>query len=135
MNSEPASCVPPEFSQSYYWVLDTLSVTDGLELGISFEPFPDEEEERGPPNSVTAEKHCRIRFGKVAEWAFVDLMYMRQYFPVHDSPPVLVEMDQANARVYVEEFSIHQEVFGEYLQDTASGPDHREDSGNRQSES
>lgn len=113
MNSESASYVPPEFSQSYYWVLDTLSVTDGLELVIRFAPFDDEEENWETPISATSEMRCRIRFGKVAEWTFVDLMYMWQYFPVHDSPPVLVEIDQSTAHAHVEEFTINHEVYHE----------------------
>lgn len=114
-NFEGASNLPPEFSRSSHWRLDELSISHGLELTISFDPdaFSDEEQYLEKSSSDAVEATYCIRFGRVAEWTFVDLVYMWQYFPIHDSPPVLAEIEQADPGVYVGEFSLNHEVYPE----------------------
>lgn len=113
MPPKAVSNLPPEFARSSHWTLEELSICDGLVLTISFDPnaFCDEEDDLTQPIVDTIEATYAIHFEEVAEWTFVEMVYMWQYFPIDDSPPVLVEVDQKDPRVYVEEFSINRETF------------------------
>lgn len=113
MPPKAVSNLPSEFARSSHWGLEELSIRDGVVLTISFDPnaFCDEEDDLTQPIADTIEATYAIRFEEVAEWTFVDMVYMWQYFPIDDSPPVLVEIEQDDPRVYVEEFSINSEAF------------------------
>jgi hypothetical protein len=95
-----------DLSKSSDWSLCDLRLGRGLELIL--ERFFDE---RG--NSVESTPKCRVSFCDAASWAFVDMSRMSQYFPADDCPPVVQELSTMGNRVFVGEFSINSETFGE----------------------
>ena len=105
--------MPPEFARSADWFLSAISIGVGLELIIEYSPFMGDAGISADPGTDAKTVRYRISFRRPAAWAFVDLSLMLQYFPNHDCPPVVQEVDRDADHVYIGEFSIHKEAHGD----------------------
>ena len=105
--------MPPEFARSVDWMLEAISIGVNLELIIEYRPFQGEDNVSDAPGRDIERTRYRISFRNPAAWAFVNLSLMLQYFPECDCPPVVQEIDRDGDHVYIREFSIHKEVFGD----------------------
>lgn len=105
--------MPPEFARSADWLLEAISLPAGLELTLEYSPFDGALRASSELGADGKRLRYRITFHHAAAWAFVDLSLMLQYYPEHDCPPVVQEVDRDGDHVFIREFSIYKEAHGD----------------------